>query len=649
MQDNDGRTGIVRTEVHDEVAVVIVDHPPLNVLAAPVRQGVAQALDRIAAQPEVRAVVLACAGKTFFSGADITEFGAEIASPDLPALVERIAAHRQPIVAAMHGTALGGGFELALACVARVATTGARMGLPEVRLGLVPGCGGATRLTRIAGAAAALDLVTSGRTVAADEAREMGLVDDLVPDDPVAAAVALARNLVAEGVAARPQAPKAAADLFDRFRQDTAVRFRGQDAPAEAIRCVEAAATLPPDRALAAERDAFARLEAGPQSAALRHVFFAERAARQIDGLPLDTRPRSLRSVGIVGAGTMGRGIAMAFVAAGLPVVLIDQAQTALDRAMAAVRASYERGVARGGMSPAEAEARLARIAPHTRTEALAGCDLVIEAVFEDMAVKEVVFRRIDVVAQPGAILATNTSFLDIDRIASATSRPHDVVGLHFFSPAQVMRLLEVVRGARTAPDVLATAMHLARTLGKIGVCVGNCHGFVGNRMLARRQAAAGELILEGASPWQVDSVLHDFGFPMGPFAMADLAGLDLGWDPERSGGATIEDLLCEAGRFGQKTGAGYYDYDEARRAAPSALTDRLLVGLSERQEITRRPISDDEILARCLDPMIVEGRRILDEGIAQRGSDIDTIWINGYGWPAWTGGPIYWADNRGS
>ena len=635
----------VRWTAEGNLAVITVDHPPLNLLSTPVRQGLAAALNQIAGDNRVTAAVLTCAGAGFFAGADVSEFGTRIAKPELPELVAQIAASPKPVVAALHGTALGGGFEVALACAARVAAPDARMGLPEIKLGLIPGCGGCSRLTRLAGAEVALDLVTSGRTIAAEEARTLGLLDAIAADDLRAAACALARSLY--GAPDRPAPTPASAELFANFRAKTARKFRNQDAPAAAIACIERACTAPLDQALAAETAAFHQLEQGPQSKALRHVFAAERAARKLPDLPEGTEPLPIVRVGILGAGTMGRGIAMSFANAGFSVTLLDTRQAGLDAAEAAIAGTYDRQAGRGQITETEAQARQARITPTLEIAHLSACDLIVEAVFEVMEVKQQVFRQLDTIAKPGAILATNTSFLEIGKIASVTSRPDHVLGLHFFSPAHVMKLLEIVRGPQTAPAVLLTAVELARRIGKVGVVVGDCHGFVGNRMLARRQQAAGALILEGAMPWQVDQVLYDFGFPMGPFAMADLAGLDLGWDREASSGATIEECLCEAGRFGQKTGAGYYDYDQTGRATPSALTEQHLIALSAQKGITRREISAAEILSRCLDPMVAEGRLILSEGIAARSGDIDTIWVNGYGWPAWTGGPMYWADHR--
>lgn len=638
---------VVTLEIEGDVAVITVDAPPLNVLSAAVRQGIAAALLEIEADDRLAAVVLICEGKGFFAGADISEFGGPIAAPDLPTLIDRIESFDKPIVAAMHGTALGGGFELAMACHARIAAVSSRMGLPEVKLGLIPGCGGGQRLTRLAGAMTALEMVTSGLPMDAGALQAAGVLDQTVAEQDLRHAAIHH----AAGLAKQP--PRRTRDielsdtdpaLFDDFRATHAQRFRGQDAPEAAIESIENAISLPFDEAVALDRAAFVRLEAGPQSAALRHVFFAERAARKIPGLPAETPTYPIERVGIVGAGTMGGGIAMCFANAGLDVVIIDTNPASLKRGIETIRSNYQRSVSRGRMSESLLVERMARIAPSPDLAMLADCDLIIEAVYEDMTVKKSVFAAIDAVARAGAILATNTSFLDVNEIAAVTSRPDHVLGLHFFSPANVMRLLEIVRGAKTAPAVLATVMALAVRIGKVGVCVGVCHGFVGNRMLAKRQEAAGRLILEGALPWDVDRVLFAFGMPMGPFAMADLAGLDLGWSQDRSSGSTIEELLCESGRFGQKTGKGYYDYDGNRKPMPSRLVEELLAGLSSRAGIIRRAVTDAEILERCLGPMIAEGRRIEADGIA-RGSDIDTVWVNGYGWPAWTGGPMYWAE----
>ncbi|MDW6023389.1 3-hydroxyacyl-CoA dehydrogenase NAD-binding domain-containing protein [Mesorhizobium sp. BAC0120] len=648
------RINAVTTLAHSgKVAVIAVDAPPVNALSAAVRQGIAAGLAIAADDAAVAAVVLICAGKGFFAGADISEFGKPMAEPDLPTLADTIERFAKPVVAAIHGTALGGGFELAMACHARVATSSARMGLPEVKLGLIPGCGGCQRLTRLAGAKAALEMITSGNPISAGEAHSMGIVDS-VGGVGVLREVAVAH---AEALAGKPprrtrdldaRIKEARADpaLFKRFRAGNARRLRRQDAPDQAILSIEAGLTLPFDAAVRADTEAFDRLENGPQSAAMRHLFIAEREVRKVPGLPPDLEARNISRVGVVGAGTMGGGIAMAMANAGIPVLLTDARQEALHRGLATIRTNYERSLKSGRLSETELEARMELIVGVDDIEALSDCDLIIEAAFEDMEVKKAIFSRLDGVARADAILATNTSFLNVDEIAAVTSRPAQVLGLHFFSPANVMRLLEIVRGARTGADVLATAMALARRIGKTGVVVGVCHGFVGNRMLARRQRAANQLILEGALPWDVDRVLYDFGMPMGPFAMADLAGLDLGWTPERSTGSTMDELLCEAGRFGQKSGAGYYDYDASHKPKPAPIVEEMLAGLSVRAGVERRPVSDAEILDRCLSPMIEEGRKIIAEGIALRSSDVDVVWVHGYGWPAWTGGPMYWAEH---
>jgi 3-hydroxyacyl-CoA dehydrogenase len=637
------------------VAVITVDAPPVNALSAAARKGISAGLAEVETDPALGAVVLICAGRGFFAGADITEFGKPITEPDLPMLARIVEEFPKPVVAAMHGAALGGGFELAMACHARVAVPSARMGLPEIKLGLIPGCGGAQRLTRLAGVDAALDMITSGVPISAGRARSLGIVDWLASENGLReAAVAHAAMLIKAGlpprrtrdIANKLGEARIDPEFFERFRTANARRFRGQEAPEQAIRSIEAATVLSFDAAVAADQQAFERLEAGPQSAALRHLFFAERETRKVPDLPADTVARPIAKVGVVGAGTMGGGIAMAFANAGFAVSLTDSGQEALRHGLTTIRRNYQRSIKNGRLSEAELEARMALITGVDAIEALSDCDVIIEAVFEDMEVKKAVFGRLDTIARPDAILATNTSFLDVDEIAATTKRPAQVLGLHFFSPANVMRLLEIVRGARTSAEVIVTAISLARHIGKVGVLVGVCHGFVGNRMLARRQAAASRLILEGALPWHVDRVLYDFGMPMGPFAMADLAGLDLGWSATDSTGSTMEELLCEAGRFGQKNGAGYYDYDEDRRAIPAPIVEEMLVRLAKRAGIERRAITDAEILDRCLSPMIAEGLDILDQGIVVRSSDIDVIWTHGYGWPAWTGGPMYWAEH---
>jgi 3-hydroxyacyl-CoA dehydrogenase len=639
------------------VAVITVDSPPVNALSAPVRAGVYRGVEMAGTDAAVSAIVLICAGRTFFAGADINEFGKPPVPPllqELQALIER---SPKPVVAAIHGAALGGGLELALVAHYRIALPAAKCGLPEVDIGLIPGAGGSQRLPRVVGVEAALDMITSGRHVPAPRAQAMGLLDALAPEgDLRAAAVAFARRVVAEGRALRRvrdldanlAAARAAPQLFADFRARHARQWRGFLAPQYAIRAVEAAVNLPFDAGIAEERRLFRELLDGTQSAAQRHAFFAERQAAKIPGVRPDAPTRPIARVGVIGAGTMGGGIAMNFLSAGIPVVLVETAREALDRGIGVIRRNYESSAHKGKLGAADVERNMALLSGSLALADVADCELVIEAVFEQMETKQDVFARLDRVAKPGAILASNTSYLDIDAIAASTSRPADVLGMHFFSPANIMRLLEIVRGRDTATDVIATAMKLARTIAKVGVVVGNCHGFVGNRMLAQRNREADRLVLEGALPWDVDRVLYDFGFPMGPFRMRDMAGLDIGWDPARSSSSTVREVLNEMGRRGQKTGAGYYDYDAARNATPAAVVQRLILEFSERQGIARRAISGREILERCLYPMVNEGAKILDEGIATRACDIDTVWLTGYGWPRYRGGPMFWAELEG-
>ncbi|WP_188851579.1 3-hydroxyacyl-CoA dehydrogenase NAD-binding domain-containing protein [Aureimonas glaciei] len=647
----------VSLDIDGGIAVVTVDSPPVNALSQVVRAGLVNAFEAARRDPAVEAVVLVCAGKTFIAGADITEFGKPPQAPSLAEVQAAIEAMDRPVTAAIHGTALGGGLELALACHFRVAVPSAKLGLPEVKLGLLPGGGGTQRLPRLVGAARALEMILSGTPIGAAAAKAAGLIDAVLPDEDLrAGALAFARSIVAED--APRNRTRDRTDWTDRDRGDETIfaaaekahgrKFRGTSQLGHVVAAVRGSLELPFEEGLALERKLFAELVASPQSAAMRHVFFAERQAGKVPGLKAGTPTLSVETVGVIGAGTMGGGIAMNFLNAGLPVTLVETTQAALDRGMATIRANYEGSVQRGRMSETDAAARLALLSGALDMEALAGCDLVVEAVFETMAVKQAVFSRLDAVAKPGAILATNTSYLDVDAIAALANWPEHVLGLHFFSPANVMKLLEVVRGAKTAPAVIATAMQLAKRIGKTAVVVGVCHGFVGNRMLAQRKLQADALLLEGAMPWDVDRVLTDFGLPMGPFAMSDLAGLDLGWSAETSKGETVREILCERGRRGQKTGAGFYDYDAARKATPSADVEALILEVSARDGYVRRSVSDQEILERCLYPMINEGAKILDEGIAARASDIDIVWIHGYGWPAYTGGPMYYADRLG-
>ena len=646
---------VIDLSVEDGIAVITSNHQPVNALSAIVRDGLTAAFDKAFADDAVQAIVLTCAGRTFFAGADISEFGKPPKGASLHALFDRIEGADKPVVAAIHGTSLGGGFETALVCHYRIAVPSAKVGLPEVKLGLLPGAGGTQRLPRIVGAAKALEMMTGGAPVGGKAALAMGLLDELVPEggDLRAAGIAYAKRVLAEKRPLRKIRTQSVAgatpELFADFRKSNAKSFRGFEAPEAIIQCVEAAAALPFDEGQAAERRLFKGLVEGVQSQAQRYMFFAERQAAKIDGLPEGTATRPVKKVGIIGAGTMGGGIAMNFLNKGIPVTIVETQQAALERGQTTIRKNYENTAAKGRMTQDDVEKRMAALSPTLELQQLADCDLIIEAVFENMAIKKELFAKLDKIAKPGAILASNTSYLNVDEIASATKRPQDVVGMHFFSPANVMKLLEVVRGAKTAPDVLATAMDIGKTIGKVAVVSGVCHGFIGNRMLAQRQAQANALILEGALPWDVDRVAYDFGWPMGPFQMSDLAGLDIGWSKETSKGATIRERLCELDRRGQKTGAGFYDYDAKRNRGNSALVEKLILDFAAEKGITRRKIDDQEILERLVYPMINEGAKILAEGIAQRASDIDVVWIYGYGWPVYRGGPMFYADTVGA
>jgi 3-hydroxyacyl-CoA dehydrogenase len=645
-------SGPVRIERDGELLLAIADNPPVNALGLAVRQGLLAALRTAEADADVAAMVILCDGRTFFSGADVREFGAPMAEPMLPEVVEAIEASPKPVIAAIHGAALGGGCEVALACHYRIAVPSARLGTPEVKLGLLPGAGGTQRLPRLVGVAMALRMTATGEPVMAPEAQAAGLVDRLAREDALRAdAVAFAREVAGIGPLPRAGARAVTPDpeAVEAFRSAHARQLRGLDAPEAAIACVlRAADGASLAEGLAFERASFTRLLGGSQSAALRHIFFAERQAAKIEGLGDDVVARPVARVGIVGAGTMGGGIAMNFLSAGIPVTIVERDAAALERGVAVVRRNYEASAARGRLSPEAVERAMALLTPSIVLDDLADADLIIEAVFEQMDVKLDVFARLDRIARPGAILASNTSYLDIDAIAAATARPADVLGLHFFSPANVMKLLEVVRGARTGPDVLRTAMQVAKTIGKVAVVARTCDGFIGNRMLKPRQVHALDLLLDGATPAQIDAVHEAFGMPMGPFRMADLAGVDIGWHRDPARVESIRDALCAAGRWGQKTGKGFYDYDPQRRAAPSAEAQAIIDGFAAQAGRSRRAVDEREIVERTLYPLIDEGFRILEEGVAQRASDIDVAWVHGYGWPAWRGGPMFWAAQEG-
>lgn len=643
----------VNTHVTHGVLVVVSDNPPVNALSHAVRSGLMTAIETARTNAAIKAVVIACDGRTFHAGADITEFGKPPQSPSLPDLIEQIEALDKPVVAALHGTTLGGGLEVALGAHYRIAAAGSKLGLPEVKLGLLPGAGGTQRLPRLVGVEAALGMIAKGDPISAEKAQGLGLVDRLVaPEDLRESAIAFAQEKIGQPIprtGARTAKLSTDREAFHAFAKANARRFRGLEAPQACIEAVKAATELPLDEGLKTERALFTRLMTGDQSAALRHLFFAERAAAKIDDVPKDTPRIPVKTVGVIGAGTMGGGITMNFLSAGLLVILVEREQDALDRGVATIRKNYEASAAKGRLTEQQVEQAMALLTPTLEMEALSDCDLVIEAVFELMKIKKEVFSRLDSIVKPGAILATNTSYLNVDDIAATTSRPESVVGLHFFSPANIMKLLEIVRGAKTSDAVLATAMDLSRKIGKVAVVSGVCDGFIGNRMLAQRQAEANSLILEGAKPWDVDRVLVEFGLPMGPFQMADLAGLDIGWDPETTASSTVREILCEEGRRGQKTQAGFYDYDANRRGVPSAHVEEVIAQFAEKAGYVRRKVEDQEILERLLYPMVNEGAKILEEGIAQRASDIDVVWVYGYGWPSYRGGPMFWADQIGA
>jgi 3-hydroxyacyl-CoA dehydrogenase len=643
--------------VEGEVGIVAIDSPPVNALSRDVREGLKLGVEKAEADPAVKATVIICAGRTFIAGADITEFGKPHAAPFLPAVLDVIENAKKPVVAALHGTALGGGFEVALTAHYRIAVPSAKCGLPEIKLGLIPGAGGTQRLPRLVGVEKALDVILSGAPFGARDAKEWGVVDALAEEGELREdAIAFARHLIAEKAPlkrVRDRDGKLAEargkpEIFEAIRKANARKFRGFEAWEKAILSVKNAVDLSFDEGMAKERETFMALIASTQSKAQRHVFFAERAAAKIADIGPDTPTKPIAKVGVIGAGAMGGGIAMNFLTAGIPVTIVETSKEALDRGVSIMRRNYENTARKGRMTMDEVEARMRRLTPTLDFGALHGADLVIEAVYENMDLKKSIFERLDGIAKPGAILASNTSYLNIDEIAAKTKRSEDVLGMHFFSPANVMRLLEIVRAERTSKTTLATVAALAPKIGKVGVTVGVCHGFVGNRMLAERRREAGKLILEGATPWAVDRVITDFGLPMGPFAMSDLAGLDIGWSAETSKRATIREILCEEGRRGQKTGAGFYDYDAERNAKPSAHVEEIVCAFAASKGIAQREISDAEILERCIYPMINEGAKILEEGKAQRASDIDIVWIYGYGWPVYRGGPMFTADTIG-
>ena len=643
------------------VGVITTNNPPVNALGHAVRAGILAALEEAEADTAVQAIVVACEGRTFHAGADISEFGKPPQPPFLGEVIHRLETSKKPVVAALHGTALGGGFEIAMGCHYRVAVLSAQVGLPEVSLGIIPGAGGTQRLPRLIGAAAALDVIIGGKRLNAQTALDLGAIDAVVDEPLPAAAIAFAANLIATHQGTRPTADQTVTgsqeDIEDA-RKCHARRYRGYNAPFRAIDAVEKSLTTPLADGLVLERELFEACNATVEARALQYVFFAQRQAAKIKDLPKESPSRTIERAGVVGGGTMGRGIAMVFADAGTPVTLLEVSTKARDAAIAAVAKSYDNMVSRGRLDRAAADERIARITGATDYADLATADLVVEAVFEEMGVKKDVIAKLDTVVAPDALIATNTSYLDVNELAAASSQPERVLGMHFFSPANVMKLLEVVRAAGTSNTALATVMPLAKRLGKIPVVSGVCHGFVGNRMLQVYQREANRLLQEGATISQIDKAIFDFGLPMGPFAVRDLAGIDVGWRMRKAFGigrtqdkrySAVPDLLCERDQFGQKTGIGFYAYEDGRKATgENPLVAELAAAEAAELGIARRDIDDTEIVERCIYAMINEGATLLDEGIAQRPSDIDIVWLNGYGFPAYRGGPMFYADTIG-
>lgn len=652
---------VVTFSKEGNIGLIVVNNPPVNALSQAVRLGIKTGVEKGIADKDILAMIIICEGRTFIAGADIREFGKPMMEPFLPAVVQYIEDSPKLMIAAIHGTALGGGLEIALGCHFRIASPTAKVGLPEVKLGILPGAGGTQRLPRLVGPQAALDMIVSGNPIAAQKAQTIGIIDEIADGDLKAAALTFAKKVISEkrpikkisSLAAKVDNPA----MFEEYAKSIARKQRGFLAPFQCIKAVQAATELPFAEGMKREREIFVELQASPQSKAQRHVFFAEREVARIPGLPADQPTREIKSVGVLGAGTMGGGIAMCFVNAGIPVVLLEVKQEFLDKGLGIIRKNYANTVAKGSLKQDVMDKRMSLIKPTLSYDDLKNVDLVIEAVFEDMAVKKEVFAKLDAVCKPGTIFASNTSYLNIDDIAAMTKRPEDVMGMHFFSPANVMRLLENVRGAKTSPEVYATAMKVGKKINKVPVLVGVCDGFVGNRMLAKRSRECGFMLEEGALPQQIDKVIYNFGFPMGPYAMSDMAGLDIGWRNRkakfdklspREKANNILDKICELGRYGQKTGAGFYKYDDKRNATPDPVIEELIIKHSREVGKTRRVITDQEIIERAIYSMINEGAKILEEGIAARPLDIDIVWIYGYGFPVYLGGPMFYADQVG-
>ena len=647
-------TDIATWAVEDAVGILTIYSPPVNALGLAVRKGLSDGIAALNADPAVQAIVLICGGRTFFAGADIAEFGKPFLVPTLIDVLAELEASAKPVVAAIHGTALGGGLETALVCGYRIAVPSAKVGLPEVKLGLLPGAGGTQRLPRLVGPAVALDMMVSGSPIGAARAVELGIVDRLAGEGRLREdATAFARSIVGQPVVLvrdrqdRVDPYRGKPELFAEFRKKNARAFRGFKAPENIVRAIEAAVALPFDQGIARERALFEELESSIESQAQRYAFFAERNTSKIPDVPPATRTLEVNTVGVVGAGTMGGGIAMNFLNAGIPVTLVEMSQEALDRGLGVIRRNYENSAKRGRLTEAQVDQRLALIRPTLDLTALAEVDLVIEAVFEEMAVKKEIFARLDGIAKPGAILASNTSFLDLDEIAAATSRPEWVIGMHFFSPANVMRLLEVVRGRMTSNEVIATAMKLAKRIDKVPVLSRVCWGFIANRIMVQRDRQADVLVLEGPTPQEIDRAIYDYGFAMGPFQMIDLVGLDVINREVKE--RTVAGDLVKLDRLGQKKNGGYYDYDDNRKATPSPVAAEIIAEFARFKGVESKGAqTPDEIVCRLLYPVVNEGAKLLEEGIALRASDIDMAAILGYNWPVYTGGPMFWADMVG-
>jgi 3-hydroxyacyl-CoA dehydrogenase len=655
---------LVNYETRGSIAVITVHNPPVNALSVGVPRGIVEALETGNADNAVRAFVLIGAGRGFIAGADIREFGKPL-PPGEPTLHDTISAFEtsaKPVVAAIHGNALGGGLETAMGCHYRVSVANANLGQPEVKLGFPPGAGGTQRLPRLIGMRKALDMVVGGSPIKASEGQTLGLIDRVIDGDLLTGAIEFAEDMLAKRDAHPTVGERALVieepDLFEKKRKAIARRAGGRRAPYACIECLEAAATLSFREGLAREHAIFEEMVASDESNAMRHIFFAERQASKIPGLPKGMTPRAIESGAVIGAGTMGVGIAMSFASAGIPVLITDNQQESLKRGMQTVVRNYAATVKKGRLTQSDMDRCMALITPAAALDDVRDADMVIEAVFEEMSLKKEMFKRLDGICKPGAIIASNTSYLDINEMAAETRRPELVLGTHFFSPANIMRLVEVVRTTSCSDETLATTMALVKRMRKIGVVSGVCDGFIANRMAVGYRREAWFLLEEGALPHDIDRVMESFGMAMGPLAVGDLAGLDIGWRKRRAEEgtrdpnvrySTVADRLCEQGRFGQKTGGGFYRYEEGSRTRQRDETvEQMIVDLSAELGIERRPIGDDEILERCLYPLINEGAKILEEGIALRASDIDITWVTGMGFPDYRGGPMFYAEQKG-